>query len=292
MVLHNGHIYTLDSAKPVVQAVVISGQKIVFYSTESEVSSYIKNARKVIDLHGAFAYPGFIDAHAHIYGLGKSLEILDLTKARSLKEVINMVKDAVKKVEKGEWIEGRGWDQNKWPGKHFPDNKELSMAAPDNPVFLTRVDGHAAWVNEKAFEIAGIAKKVPKVSGGQILVDSNNRPTGILVDNAMDLVSKKIPAPSHKVIKRRLLKAMEECVRYGLTQVHDAGITKDIYDAYLELASEGAMPLRIWAMLGDNDYNWLLKMLPQGAKRIADGFFEKPFDFKLIRDLLNEKGIL
>jgi len=170
----------------------------------------------------------------------------------------------------GDWILGRGWDQNRWAEKQFPTQASLTAAAPEHPVVLTRVDGHAIWCNRRAMEMAGLGDRAVPIDGGEILVDESGRPTGILVDRASDLIESKIPAARPDEIRRRLKRSMERCAALGLTQVHDAGIGPNELAQYRALLQADQMPIRIWAML-EGDEAWLESQLAAGVSQDAAG---------------------
>lgn len=270
LVLRGGTIYTLEPDRPVVAALAVRDGRILAAGDWSEVAPLAGAATVVVDLDGLAAYPGFVDAHAHVAGLGKSLESVDLAGCRSEKEALGRVGKAVGRTPAGGWIFGRGWDQNRWPSRQFPTHEALSRIAPDHPVLLTRVDGHAIWVNRKAMEIAGIGDKPAEVPGGEIIRDADGRPTGVFVDNAADLILGKIPEDSDADIERRLSNAMERCVAAGLTQVHDAGVGAQELAIYERLRREDRMPLRIWAMLQGPE-PWLRETLARGIVLSPDG---------------------
>ncbi len=270
LILKNATFYTLDNHHPNVEAVAIRDGCILKVGTLEDVSTTAGTATRIVDLHGAFAYPGFVDAHAHVYGLGKSLEILDLTGMSSEAAIVEKVRQAVGHTPAGRWIQGRGWDQNLWAVKSFPDARKLSQAAPDNPVMLTRVDGHAVWVNHKAMEIAGIAAPVPDVEGGEILVDAQGNPNGVFVDNAISLVSRHIPEPGPDVLRRRLELAMNRAAHVGLTEIHDAGVGPDLLKIYQQIRDRHKLPVRIWVML-ESDLPWLEEILPKGIQADSQG---------------------
>lgn len=250
----NGRIYTLNSAQPIASSIAVKGSRIL--SIGDDLGRHIGSATKRVDLKGATVVPGFIDSHGHVAGLGESLENLDFRNAAAVADVQKSVAEAAARRPKGEWIRGRAWDQTRWPGGQFPTAADLSKAAPDHPVYLTRVDGHAAWVNEKALHLADVNAATPDPPGGKIIRDAQRRPTGVLVDRAMALVNKRIPAPDDAAIERRIVRAAAECARLGLTGVHDAGVTAQQIAAYRRLIERGALPVRIYAMIGGEGQLW------------------------------------
>ncbi len=250
----NANIYTVDPAQPRASALAVRDGR--FLAVGNDVQAHIGPNTRVIDAGGATLIPGFIDSHGHMEGLGESLEILDLREAVSADEVVQKVAAAVSGTPPGGWIRGRAWDQTRWPGRQFPDADQLSAVSPDHPVFLTRVDGHAAWVNRKALEIAGVTAATPDPPGGKIHHDADGRPTGILIDRAQNLVRAKIPPATPDQVRERLARAAAECSRFGLTEVHDAGIPREVLDAYRDLIAADRLPLRVYAMIGGEGELW------------------------------------
>lgn len=252
LMLYNGVIYTVNDAFEVADAVVITGGRIVAIGTDSVLREKYK-AQKEIDLQRKPVFPGFIDPHCHFYGYGLTLRQADLTGSGSAEEVVARLKEHYKQFPSS-WILGRGWDQNDWRNKKFPDKEILDQAFPDLPVYLTRVDGHAAWVNSRALSLAAV-KPEARIEGGQILTDARGTPTGILLDNAMALVEKHLPA-INKIDQLHALKAAEiNCLAVGLTMVGDAGLDKDIVLLMDSLQKSGALDMNIYAMLNPTKEN-------------------------------------
>jgi predicted amidohydrolase YtcJ len=206
-------------------------------------------ATAVHDLQGRTVLPGLIDAHAHLTSLGLEDLQLDLSGAGSEETAVDIVREAAAKSPPGTWIVGRGWDQNRWPSKAFPDKGILDAAAPGRAVFLTRVDGHAVWVSSAAMAQAGLAVDAPDPEGGRILRGADGRPTGILLDAAIGLVEKAVPPPTRAEKKEAIVQAAGACVAAGLTMVHDAGVDGETVGIYRELIDEGKLPLRVYAMI-------------------------------------------
>ncbi len=222
--------------------IVVTGGRIAAPGTTAPAGAVTR------DLGGAFVMPGLQDAHGHLLGLGTALEEVDLVGARSFAEVVARVVAASKRSKKGEWIVGRGWDQNRWSDPAMPEHAELSRAVPDHPVWLVRVDGHAAIGNAAAMTAAKLQKDVVAPSGGEILRDGRGEPTGVFVDLAMALVTPAIPDPPPEVTKRRLQRAAMECLRHGLTCVHDAGVSPEAVAAMRSLDDVGEWRLRSYLM--------------------------------------------
>ena len=251
LVVH-ARIYVTARSKPVSAMAVRDGR---IAAIGEEALRLAGPATRRLDLGGAPVFPSFIDSHAHMRGLGALLESRDLRHVRSVAEIAAWVRERAATIPKGAWIVGRNWDQTNWGGS-FPAAKDLDSAAPDHPVFLSRVDGHAAWVNSLALRLAGIDENTPDPPGGRILRDAAGRPTGVLIDQAMGLVRRRIPPPAFAQIKHQLALAAAECARLGLAGVHDAGVSQEDLRAYRELISEGRLPIRIYAMIGGDGPLW------------------------------------
>ncbi|MBZ5592365.1 MAG: amidohydrolase [Acidobacteriia bacterium] len=221
-----------------------------------DVTPYIGPATRKIDARGAVIIPGFIDSHGHMAALGESLEILDLRATKSEQEIADLVRHAARNRKPGEWIRGRAWDQNNWPGRQFPSAAAISAAAPHNPVYLTRVDGHAGWVNRKALELAELTAATPDPPGGKLLRDASGQLTGVLIDRAQELVTRKIPPPTSQQVRERLKRAALECARLGITTVHDAGVGSEELDQYRALIQDHQLPVRVYAMIAGEGDLW------------------------------------
>lgn len=248
LVLVGGEVYTNDPARPRAEAVAVRGNRIVAVGDDAAVRALIGPETRVIELHGRTVTAGLVDGHCHLYGLGSARDKVALKGAASEADAVARVVAAAKTRPAGEWIEGRGWDQNPWGGG-FPTRATLDAALGDRPVALTRVDGHAVWVNGAALRLAGVTKATPDPAGGKILRDARGEPTGVLVDNATTLVEKMIPAATAEARERRIRYAMGEAVAAGLTGVHEMGIDDATVAVYRELAKAGELPLRVHAYL-------------------------------------------
>lgn len=210
------------------------------------------SADQVVDLQGGTIYPGFTDAHLHLLGLGQSMEIIDLVGTADPEDILQRVQTKAQTTPTGQWIQGRGWDQNDWPEIRLPDRTMLDAVTPDHPVLLSRIDGHAVWVNSRALQIAGVDAHTPDPSGGKIYRDREGVPTGVLVDNAVDLVMRHVPEDSRDAKKRQLINAAHYLNSMGITAVHDAGTSRETLDILNDLEREGRLTLRVYAMLNDN----------------------------------------
>ncbi len=262
LIIHNAVIYSVDSSFTMYEAIAIKNGKIIELNTsEALLKKYTSGEIK--DAGGKIIFPGFIDAHCHFLGYGLGLRQVDLTGTKSFKEVIQRVKDfaissdgSKKPILKGEdnWVIGRGWDQNDWEQKEFPDKEMLDSLFPNTPVILKRIDGHAALVNTEALRRANITLTT-RINGGDILIKAG-RLTGILIDNAVDLVTTKIPPASTQQLQEALLAAQQNCFKVGLTTVDDAGLMKNDVGVMDALQKSNHLKMRVYAMLSDSGPNY------------------------------------
>jgi predicted amidohydrolase YtcJ len=253
LLLENANVYTVDPDRPRARAVAVAGKRIL--AVGDDLSSYVGPATKRIDVQGRTVVPGLIDSHVHLRNLGAMLETADFRFTKTTAEIAAWVKQEAAKRKPGEWILARNWDQTNWGGA-FPTARDLDEAAPNHPVFLSRVDGHAGWVNSKALQLAGIGKDTRDPPGGKIIRDAEGRPTGILIDRAMALVRSLAPAPGADQVKRQIALAATACAALGLTTVHDAGVGVADLQAYRELIARDELPLRVYAMIGGEGPLW------------------------------------
>ena len=252
LIVTNARIYTADDARPRVEALAVRGGRIAFIGSAREAEALRGPATRVVDAGGETVIPGMVDAHAHFAGLAETLRSVDLTGTRSQAEAVARVVARAKTLPPGTWIQGRGWDQNAWGDTRFPTHDALSAAVPGHPVYLTRVDGHAAWVNTAAMQRAGLTRAARDPDGGRILRDAAGAPTGVLIDRAQGLVTRVIPEPTRAETRQGLTDAMAVMHRWGLTGMHDAGASRALIELYDEMAGAGALPLRLYVMIGDD----------------------------------------
>ncbi|HEX5720296.1 MAG TPA: amidohydrolase [Thermoanaerobaculia bacterium] len=265
LILQQGVFYPVQPAGRVEGSLAVRGGRIVYLGPDAGAARFRGPKTQVIDLAGRTVTPGLIDAHSHLAGLGQALEQVDLTAAPTYGEIVRRVRETAAKVPKGTWVRGRGWDQNLWPEKEFPTHDALSAAVPDHPVWLTRVDGHAALVNASAMEILQLGPEIQDPSGGRFLRDAEGRPTGVMVDNAMDVVGGRMPAPSVQDRERGLRTAARHCLELGLTTVTDMGVGPVDVAAYTNLLKVNELPIRSALFLGD-DEQWLSAWFQQGPQ--------------------------
>lgn len=250
-ILYNGTIYLVDESFSSAGAIAVDKGIVLKTGNYQTLTNKYKPAEE-IDLQGKFVYPGFYDAHCHFLGYGLNLNQADLTGTRSFDEVIARLKE-FQKDNTSSWIIGRGWDQNDWENTSFPKKDMLDIEFPNTPVFLTRIDGHAALVNSVTLDVSGITAQT-EVQGGQILTE-NGELTGILIDKAIDLVTSKIPIPGWEQKKAALLNAQEKCVAVGLTSVADAGLELEDIQIIQAIHSDNSLQMRIYAMLSPSEEN-------------------------------------
>jgi len=267
LVLMNGKIVTVDDAKPEVQALAVSGDRVIAVGSNEEIKPYITQETEVIDLEGKLAIPGFIDGHGHFTGLGRSKMVLNFMEVKDWDEVVAMTKEAVKKAKSGEWIFGRGWHQEKWdkiPDPNvdgLPFHHTLSKVSPDNPVLFTHASGHASFANAKAMELAGITKDTQDPPGGEIVKDSEGNPIGAFRETAQRLLRRasnhylesRTPQEIGAEQLRGIELAVQECLSNGVTNFHDAGSSFETIDLFKKLAEEGKLGIRLWVMIRDSN---------------------------------------
>ncbi len=271
LILHGGRVVTLDAAGAAqATAVAVRDGRIVKVGDDAAALALRGTATRVVDLAGAVVVPGFCDSHCHLYGLGKALAQIDLVGTGSAAECVARVADAAAAVPGDGWLEGRGWDQNDWADTAWPTRQLLDAVAGGRPVFLRRIDGHAAWANSAALAAAGITRDTPDPEGGRILRDAAGEPTGLLVDNGVGLVQGVIPVPAAAERRRRIAMAIDHCLAHGLTAVHDAGVSWEDVALYRELAETGALKIRYYGMLND-DPATLDPAFAHGPLTAADG---------------------
>ena len=247
LILDGATVYVAPDAAPAKLSILVRGGKIAFVADSPEVRRQAPKAR-VIDLTGRFVFPGWADAHGHLESLGFALEVADLRGAANAAEAASRMAAKAEALPPGAWAEGRGWDQNPWPGSAFPDARDLDKVLPDRPAAGRRVDGHALWVNSAALKAAGITASTRDPAGGRILRRPDGSPSGVFVDNAMALVERVRGASSDADRERRLLAAMRSCASFGLTQVQDASAYGPGEIAILaRLAARGELPIRVYA---------------------------------------------
>jgi predicted amidohydrolase YtcJ len=263
LIIHNGYVYTVDEKTTVVDAIGVSKGKIVFVGTSSEALQLKNPDTKVIDANGHFVMPGFIEGHGHFSGLGYSLINLNFLKSKSWQEIVDSVSSKALKSKKGEWIEGRGWHQEKWSTplsssiQGYPFHDDLSKVTNDNPVILFHASGHSLFANKKAMDLAGISADTKDPEGGRIVRNQNKEAIGVFEERAMDLIKNSFEEYKKSLDANRqeelwleaIAKAEEECINKGITSFQDAGSKFFELDRYEKLAKDGKLDLRLWVMV-------------------------------------------
>jgi predicted amidohydrolase YtcJ len=252
LIVTGARVYTVDDDRPIADALAVRGGRVLYVGSERGAMAFKGSATRVVEMAGRTIVPGIVDAHAHLLSLGHALQVVDLVGSKSYDEVVARVAAKAKGAAPGSWIEGHGWDQNAWGDTRFPTHDALSRAVPDHPVALERVDGHAVLANAKAMQLAKVTANTPDPTGGRIIRGANKTPTGVFVDNAMELINRVVPAPTRQQITEQLQAAAIESNRWGLVGVHDAGEPPAVIDVYEELAKAGKLPLRAYVMIADD----------------------------------------
>ena len=263
MLIINAKVYTVDAQNSVADAIALRGDRIAAVGTTDDLEKRY-TAEKIFDAEGKTVVPGFIDSHGHVSGLGSSLVELNLVGTTSVQQIAELVAKKASSVKPGEWIRGRGWDQNNWPSKMkekpFPIASMLDKSAPNNPVVLFRVDGHAIWMNSKALSIVEAADelnaRLEDVEGGRIVRDAVGKPTGVFIDNAVSVAMKNVPSYTREEIQHSISLALQECLKCGLTSIHDMWVDEEDYSVYRALLENNRLPIRVYAAIGGNGDLW------------------------------------
>jgi predicted amidohydrolase YtcJ len=252
LVLLDGIVHTLSEADPGAEALAVRANRVVLIGDSDEARALIGPDTRVVQLAGRPVYPGFADGHIHLSGYGTALRQVDLVGAPSEAAVIQRTVAFANTLPPGGWVQGRGWDQNDWEQDEFPTHEALSAALPDRPVVLRRIDGHALLANAAAMAAAGVDGEVRSPEGGRILRDAAGLPTGVFIDNAMDLINAAVPKESRKDQTSGVRLAINALHSHGITSVHDAGVSMGTVEIYRSLALQGLFDLRAHVMLSDN----------------------------------------
>lgn len=245
LLLFNARIYTVDETFSVAEAMVVRDGRILAVGDSDRLRARYSPV-SVVDAGGKTVIPGLIDAHCHFYGLGLNQQQVNLTGTRSFPEVLDRIADYLR-VRQPDFIFGRGWDQNDWEVKEFPDKSELDRLYPDTPVVLERIDGHAYLVNQKVLDLAGIGPET--VAEGGEIIKKNGKPSGIIIDGPMGLVNAIIPGPGADSRIQAILDAEKICLDHGLTTVNDAGLDPETINLIDSLQQAGNVRIRVYAMV-------------------------------------------
>ncbi len=263
MLIINAKVYTVDAQNSIADAIAIRGDKIAAVGTTDELKRRY-TTENIFDAGGKTVVPGFIDSHGHVSALGSSLVELNLVGTTSVQQIAEMVAKKASLLTPGQWIRGRGWDQNNWPSKvkerPFPTASMLDKSAPNNPVVLFRIDGHAVWLNSKALSIVEAAdqsnSRLEDIDGGRIVRDAGGKPTGIFIDNAVGVVMKNVPSYTKEEVQHAISLALQECLKFGLTSVDDMWVDEEDYSAYREMLENNKLPIRVYVAIGGDGDLW------------------------------------
>ena len=280
LIFTNGNVYTVNDKQSKAQAIAVKGDRIVFVGTNAAAKRHQGNNTRVVDLRGATVVPGFADAHAHFTGVGQREMNLNLEGITTLEDFLAKVKERVDQAKPGEWVTGRGWIETFWKPPVFPTRADLDKVAPNNPVYLTRADGHASVANSAALKIAGVTKDTQDPFGGQVLKDKQTgEPTGMLIDTAQNFVSGRIPPRGAGGAEEAMVLANKRSIELGWTQIHDAGGSYREVELFKKLYGEGKLKIRLYkAVHGPSaDAQRLLREGP------TIGAFDNRFTFRTIK---------
>ncbi len=267
LVLVGGNIATMDIARPTAEAVAISKDRIIAVGSNEQIRKFIVPETRVLDLEGKFAMPGLIEGHAHFVGLGQSMMMLNLSKAKTWDDIVTQVAEAAKMTPPGEWIIGRGWHQSKWETpptpnvEGYPTDDAINKVAPDNPVLLTHASGHMSFANGYAMKLAGVDNDTQPPTGGEILHSPDGKPTGVFRETAQQLIvrmkmqadRKKSEVARAEELRAALERASEACLSHGITSFQDAGSSLSIIDTLRELALTRQLKVRLYVMIRDTN---------------------------------------
>ena len=269
MLLTNGRIYTLDARGTIADTLVVRDGRVAFAGRRGEVNA--APHEEVVDLAGRAALPGLVDAHGHLMHLARARLALDLRGADSEDTAARRVGERAARLPRGEWISGRNWDQNLWPGARFPSRATLDRVAPEHPVALVRIDGHATWANSAALRAAGIERATRDPDGGLIARDAHGEPTGLLVDTAQRLLHAVEPRPTDEQFDRAVGECIADCLAVGLIGIHEMGAELYAVASYRRLLAQGAFPFRNYVAVSGRSTSTWGHYREHGPERIGDG---------------------
>ena len=269
MLLTNARIYTLDAAGTVADTLVVRDGRVAFVGRRTDVNP--APAEAIVDLGGRAVLPGLVDAHGHLMHLARVRLALDLRGAESEDAAARLVGERAARTPRGEWISGRNWDQNRWPGARFPDRTSLDRVAPDHPVALVRIDGHATWANTAALRAAGIDRTTRDPGGGLIARDRGGEPTGLLIDTAQRLLHAVEPRPTEDQFDRAVRDCIADCLAVGLTGIHEMGAELYAIAAYRRLLGRGQFPFRNYVAAAGRSASTWAHYRERGPEALGDG---------------------
>jgi predicted amidohydrolase YtcJ len=253
LILHEGNIYTGNDEDSFVGSIASKDSNITYVGSSLSDSDLACSGAEVINLKDSYVFPGFVDAHAHLKGIGYRELTLNLQGISSLSDTLKVVRNYLSKQNPGDWVIGRGWIDKLWPEKRFPNKHDLDAFSPDNPIVLERADGHAVVVNSLVLKLAKIDKNTKDPQGGFIEKDQNGEPTGLLVDMAMNLITDLVPKLTRDNDKEAFLEGIKRNVSLGWTQIHVPGGTFDDISILNEIKSENNLLQRVYFMVSDGE---------------------------------------
>ncbi len=261
----NGHILTMDESLPEEEAFAVKNGHFLEVGNSEDILKKFPDS-KVVDFNGKTVMPGIVESHGHLLNLGKSFLELNLKRAKTSGEAIKKVEEFIRNSSPGEWIIGWGWDEGAWAA-NYPNSEALDQISGENPVYLRGLHGFASWVNSRALELAGIDSDTINPDDGEILKDpETGRPTGILTNRAQEFIEAVIPPMSQSQIEKALKLAFQECLKYGLTSVHEARVSQQMLDAFHSLKEKGELDVRIYTMLDWTDEDLIDTYLERGPE--------------------------
>src|SRR3954471_24234181 len=264
IVFINGNIYTVNEKQPHAEAIAVKCDRIIFVGANTDARKFCDHKTRVVDLASKTLTPGFTDSHCHIFGIGEREMTLNVENTDTLEDFLAKTGERVRKAEAGKWITGRGWIETFWKPPQFPTRSDLDKIAPENPVFLTRADGHAAIANSTALRIAKIDKDTPNPFGGEILKDKQTgEPTGMLLDHAQELVHKNIPQPTEAERREAFVVGVKRELSLGWCEIQNAGSNLDDLPPMRQAFEAGQCQIRV--------YNAVYAPGPAGAALLKDG---------------------
>lgn len=285
LILTNGRVYTLDWPEartdgtldaaaphrddgwhPDASAIVIRGDTIAFVGDDGDALGYRSGDTRVIDLDGATVVPGLIDSHTHVFELGQQIDSVNLADAKTEEEAVRRIAERAKRVAVGEWIIGHGWDEGAW-ANNYPDKRLLTEAVPDHPVFMRGLHGFADWCNQMALDVTGITADTPVPVGGEMRIGEDGEPNGLFINRAVEILRQRMPEPTDADLRRQVLLGLERMAQDGYVAVHDAGLDTQQMRILEELESEGALPIRVSAMLSLRDEDLVREWIARGPDR-------------------------
>ena len=288
LILTNGRVYTLDwpeaapdgavhpaaphgdgGWRPDASAIVIRGDEIAFVGGDDEALDYSSDRTRVIDLAGATVIPGLIDSHTHVFELGQQIDSVNLADAKTEEEAVRRIAERAKRVPAGEWIVGHGWDEGAW-ANNYPDKRLLTEAVPDHPVFMRGLHGFADWCNQMALDVTGITADTPVPVGGEMRIGEDGEPNGLFINRAVEVLRQRMPEPTDAELRRQVLLGLNRMAEDGYVAVHDAGLVAQQMRILEELESEGALPIRVSAMLSLRDEDLVREWIARGPDRDND----------------------